>query len=145
MAIPGGIYDDSVAAADHLIRAAGVRVLIDGYNVAKLGWPGDDLAQQRAACLAMVETLAKRTGTAFTVVFDAAHGIGETGGRRVLARVVYSPPGVIADDVICAVVDALPAGIPVVVITNDKAIVAHVRSRGANVVASDQFLAFARR
>jgi len=52
---------------------------------------------------------------------------------------------VIADDVIRAEVQALPASTPVVVVTNDQAIVADVRADGANVVASDMLLAIAGR
>ena len=70
--------------------------------------------------------------------------VGGSAGRR-LIRVQFSPPGVIADDVIRAEVQALPATTPVVVVTNDQAIVADVRVDGANVVSSDMLLAIAGR
>jgi len=50
-----------------------------------------------------------------------------------------------ADDVIRDEVAALPARTPVVVVTNDQAIVVDVRSAGANVVSSDMMLAVAGR
>ncbi|MEO5901353.1 MAG: hypothetical protein ABIR68_14670, partial [Ilumatobacteraceae bacterium] len=37
--IPGGLFGNSAAVAEHLLKVPGVQVLIDGYNVAKLGWP----------------------------------------------------------------------------------------------------------
>jgi hypothetical protein len=47
---------------------------------------------------------------------------------------------VIADDVIRNEVAAIPASTPVVVVTNDQAIITDVRAAGANTVRSDQFL-----
>ncbi|HAP75295.1 MAG TPA: hypothetical protein DCR14_04365, partial [Acidimicrobiaceae bacterium] len=58
LAIPGGLYGNSEAAAEHLLRAEGVTVLVDGYNVAKLGWPALSLLQQREAAIGAAETIA---------------------------------------------------------------------------------------
>ena len=58
-----------------------------------------------------------------------------------MIRVQFSPAGVIADDVIRAEVAALPSKTPVVVVTNDQAIVTDVRNAGANVLSSDTLLA----
>ena len=60
-------------------------------------------------------------------------------------RVSYSPEGVSADDVIRAEVAVLPSDRPVVVVTNDRAVVSDVRADGANVLSSDVFLAVAGR
>ncbi|HEX3090383.1 MAG TPA: hypothetical protein VHQ23_17150, partial [Ilumatobacteraceae bacterium] len=38
MKLPGGVLAGSLEAAEFLLRAKGVTTLIDGYNVAKLGW-----------------------------------------------------------------------------------------------------------
>ena len=65
--------------------------------------------------------------------------------QRRLVRVVYSPEGVIADDVISSEVARLPATRHVVVVTNDKAVVTDVRAMGANTVSSDRFVALAKR
>ena len=92
-------------------------VLIDGYNVAKLGWPNRSLEQQRDALLDAVENLSRRFGTDATVVFDGASIVGAHASRRRLVRVVYSPSGVIADDVIRDEVDRLPPTRAVVVVT----------------------------
>jgi predicted RNA-binding protein with PIN domain len=120
-------------------------VLIDGYNVAKLGWPALALDMQRQVLLDAVENVARRYGSDLTVVFDGAEVIGASSDQRRLVRVVYSPEGVIADDVIRSEVARLPASRHVIVVTNDKAIVTDVRAMGANTVSSDRFVALARR
>jgi len=144
IAIPGGVYGDSVAATLHLLRTSGVCVVVDGYNVAKLAWPQAELIEQRQRCIDLLEDVVRRFGTDVRVVFDGAEVVGASAGRR-LIRVQYSPPGVTADDVIRADVAALSARTPVVVVTNDQAIVNDVRSQGANIVTSDGLLAAARR
>jgi predicted RNA-binding protein with PIN domain len=60
-------------------------------------------------------------------------------------RVVFSPEGVIADDVIRSEVARLPVTRHVVVVTNDKEVVTDVRAMGANTVSSNRFLALAKR
>ncbi len=140
LAMPGGVLGSSDAAAEFLLRS-GASVLVDGYNVAKLAWPNLDLAGQRVVLLDAVENLVKRFGSDVTVVFDGADVVGAAGDGRRIVRVVFSPEGVIADDVIRDEVRRLPATRNVVVVTNDRAIVADVRAMGANTMASEQFLA----
>jgi predicted RNA-binding protein with PIN domain len=142
--LPGGVAGDSDAATEFLVRS-GATVLIDGYNVAKLGWPALALEMQRQVLLDAVENIARRYGSDLTVVFDGAGVIGASSDQRRLVRVVYSPEGVIADDVIRSEVTRLPASRHVVVVTNDKAIVADVRAMGANTVSSDRFVSLAKR
>ena len=57
---------------------------------------------------------------------------------------MYSPAGVIADDVIRDEVQRLPATRAVVVVTNDREIVRDVRAMGANTMTSDQLGALLR-
>jgi predicted RNA-binding protein with PIN domain len=142
--LPGGVAGDSEAATEYLVRS-GASVVIDGYNVAKLGWPALELEMQRQVLLDAVENVARRYGSDLTVVFDGAAVIGASADQRRLVRVVYSPDGVIADDVIRSEVARLPATRHVVVVTNDKAIVTDVRAMGANTVSSDRFVALAKR
>lgn len=143
LALPGGVMGDSEAAAEFLLRS-GATVLVDGYNVAKLAWPNLDLAGQRVVLLDAIENLVKRFGCDVTVVFDGADVVGAAAEGRRVVRVVYSPEGVIADDVIRDEVRRLPATRQVVVVTNDRAIVQDVRSMGANTMSSDQLLALMR-
>ena len=138
--LPGGVIGSSSEAAEHLARSDAL-MLIDGYNVAKLGWPNRPLERQRAALLDALENLAGRFGTDVTVVFDGASIVGAYADRRRLIRVVYSPEGVIADDVIRDEVKRLPTNRSVVVVTNDAEIVRDVRADGANVVPSNALLA----
>jgi len=145
IALPGGVYGNSEAAGEHLLRTSGAVVLVDGYNVAKLGWPALQLERQRDVCIEACENLARRWGCLVHIVFDGATIIGASAAARRMVRVSFSPEGVTADDVLRAEVAALDPDRPVVVVTNDQAIVADVRAAGANVVASDTFLTLARR
>jgi predicted RNA-binding protein with PIN domain len=142
--LPGGVVGDSEAATEYLLRS-GATVLVDGYNVSMRGWPGLELPDQRRALLDAVENTARRFGADLTVVFDGAGVIGATADQRRLVRVVFSPEGVIADDVIRAEVSRLPAGRAVVVVTDDQEIVDDVRAMGANHVPAARFLDVVRR
>jgi predicted RNA-binding protein with PIN domain len=144
LGIPGGLYGDSVEVAEHLLRQRDVLVVVDGYNVAKLGWPSCSLAEQRDALLDALESLVRRVGTRVVVVFDGAQVAAPPTGRKLL-RVGFTPDGVLADDEIRRIVAELPTEQPVVVVTNDKAILADVRGDGANTVSSDHLLAVLRR
>ena len=145
VALPGGVARDSQRATEHLLRISGSLVLIDGYNVAKLGWPELELAAQRTRGLDVIDDVARRFGSDVTVVFDGADVIGAHSASRRLARVVYSTAGVSADDVIRAEVAATPPHRPVIVVTNDQAVRRSVAAVGANLISSDAFLALARR
>src|SRR4029450_10310806 len=69
LALPGGVARDSLKATEHLLRAPGALVLVDGYNVAKLAWPDDDLEHQRIRCLDLVDDIARPFGGDITVGF----------------------------------------------------------------------------
>jgi predicted RNA-binding protein with PIN domain len=137
--LPGGVYGTSREAAEHLIRLAGVVVLVDGYNVAKLGWPTLALEQQRERCVASAEDVARRFGPDIRIVFDGADVGAVPSGRR-LVRVRFSPSGTSADDALREAVVALPDHVPVVVVTDDRAVLDDVRASGANTLASRQWL-----
>ncbi|MFN3254674.1 MAG: NYN domain-containing protein [Ilumatobacter sp.] len=140
MALPGGVLSSSRQAAEVFVRSDAA-ILVDGYNVAKLAWPSRRLDQQRDALLDAVENLARRFGTDITVVFDGASVVGAHSTRRRLVRVVYSPEGVIADDLIRDEVRRLPTSRSVVVVTDDKEIIRDVRADGANALPSNAFIA----
>jgi predicted RNA-binding protein with PIN domain len=122
---------------------ADAEVFIDGYNIAKLVWPALALSQQRDRCIEHAEEVARRFGAAITVVFDGASVSGASSPRR-LVRVIYSPEGTSADDLIRDRVAAVPVSTAVVVVTNDRAIQLDVRKHGANVLSSDALAALAR-
>ena len=138
--LPGGVIASSAAAAEFLLRSDAA-ILVDGYNVAKLGWPNERLDDQRRRLLDGLENAARRFGADITVVFDGASVVGAHADRRRMVRVTYSPDGVSADDVIRDEVRRLPVPRAVVVVTNDAEIVADVRAHGANVAPSNALLA----
>ena len=140
MSLPGGVLSSSAEAAEFIVRSDAA-ILVDGYNVAKLAWASRSLEQQRDSLLDAVENLARRYGTDVTVVFDGASVVGAHTSRRRLVRVVYSPEGVIADDVIRDEVRRLPSSRAVAVVTNDNEIIRDVRADGANTVPSNAFIA----
>jgi predicted RNA-binding protein with PIN domain len=142
--LPGGVWEDTLEAALHLVKAPNALLVVDGYNVAKLGWPDQLLAEQRTRLLDALDELAARYGTDIRVVFDGAD-VRNVPGRRRYLKVEFSPPGVTADDVIVELADLVPADRPLIVATNDREVRAGVRAAGANLLASEQLLAVARR
>lgn len=143
--VPGGLLNDSEAVAEHLLRSPGVLVLVDGYNIAKAGWPDLVLERQRDQCVRVCEQMAVRWGTDVQIVFDGADVVGAHSSERRLVKVSYSPSGVLADDVLRATVAATDPARQVVVVTSDQAVANDVRAEGANTIRNDMFLAVARR
>src|SRR5919107_1322094 len=134
--VRGGGPVDSVPALDALLSVTSVHLVVDGYNVTKTGYPELPLADQRTRLAGQLAALAARTGVEITVVFDGAGVVAApTRGSRGV-RVLFSDPGVLADDVIRALVAAEPQGRPVVVATSDKAVVTSVCAHGAHSVPS---------
>ncbi|HSU08737.1 MAG TPA: NYN domain-containing protein [Pseudonocardia sp.] len=134
--VRGGGPVDSVQALDALLSVTSVHLVVDGYNVTKTGYPELPLADQRTRLAGQLAALAARTGVEITVVFDGAGVVAApTRGSRGV-RVLFSDPGVLADDVIRALVAAEPQGRPVVVATSDKAVVTSVCAHGAHSVPS---------
>lgn len=140
--LPGGIFDDSVEAAGHLLRAPGALLVVDGYNVSMTGWPDLSVADQRRKLVAALAELAARTSTPTDVVFDGADvgPVPVPGAVRSLVHTQFSPPGVEADDVILDLVAQLPPTRPVVVASSDNRVRAGAKRQGANVVHAQQLV-----
>ncbi|OQO89325.1 RNA-binding protein [Saccharomonospora piscinae] len=121
-------------ALDTLLQLPNVHVVVDGYNVTKTGYPELALVEQRQRLVRQLGALASRTRAEITVVFDGADvtSIPAAGPRGV--RVLFSDPGVLADDVIRSLVRSEPQGRPVVVATSDQAVVTSVCASGAHAV-----------
>src|SRR5262249_5492224 len=92
--LPGGLFADRAEAAVHVIRQPDVLLIVDGYNVAKLGWPDEALPTQRERLLDALDELVARYGTSVHVVFDGADVTSPGPGRRRHLRVEFSPAGV---------------------------------------------------
>ncbi len=135
----GGTVNDA-AGLERLLGLPAVHLIVDGYNVSKTGYPDLALFDQRARLVGQLGVLAARTGAEVTCVFDGASVLVGPDRRPRGVRVLFSDPGVPADDVIRALVVAEPAGRPVVVVSADRAVVDGVRRDGARPVASSVLL-----
>ncbi|MEY2404123.1 MAG: hypothetical protein QOD38_1674 [Acidimicrobiaceae bacterium] len=144
--LPPGVTDDSVEAVDHLVRAPGALLLVDGYNISHAAWYQDPIARQRTRLVDALAELHARTGVEVEVVFDGAD-VDRIGDRplRPAVRVRFSASGVEADDVLLELVDAAPQRRPVIVASSDHRVRDGARRRGANVIGARQLLGALRR
>lgn len=127
---PGGV--GGAALLDRILGMPRARLIVDGYNVSKTAWPTAPLDTQRTRLLSGLAPLVARWGAETTVVFDAAAATARTGTSAPRGvKVVFSPEGVIADDVIRDLVAAEPAGRVVVVVSSDREVAADVLRAGA--------------
>lgn len=131
------LLSDDPALLRRLLELPRVHLIVDGYNVSKEAWPSAPLEQQRTRLVAGLAGLVGGKGVETTVVFDGAdllHTPAVPSPRAV--RVRFSPPGVIADDIIRQLVAAEPSGRPVVVVSTDREVAESVTKMGARSVAS---------
>ncbi|EHR49754.1 putative RNA-binding protein containing a PIN domain [Saccharomonospora marina XMU15] len=124
------------AMFERLLSLPNVHLIVDGYNVTKTGYPELSLAEQRSRLVGQLSALSARTGAEVTVVFDGADVTSIPSATPKGVRVLFSDPGVLADDVIRALVAAEPPGRPLVVATSDQAVVNSVCGQGAHAVAA---------
>ncbi len=116
-----------------------VHLVVDGYNVTKSGWPELSLSDQRDRLVRALATMAARTSAEVTVVFDGAAVVAKhPPGRGV--RVLFSPPGVTADEIIDQLVRAEPVGRAVVVVSSDREVADRAAADGARTAASSALL-----
>ena len=132
----------SPALLEQYLTMPRARLVVDGYNVSKTAWPSSSLEAQRIRLLNGLAPLVARTGVETTVVFDAA----SSSVRPVVqvprgVKVVFSPEGVIADDVIRDLVAAEPEGRVLVVVTSDRAVAEDVVRAGARSASADVLVA----
>ena len=139
LSVPGRYAGDPIGAARHLV-GTGATVIVDGYNVAKRWRPDADLRTQRDVLIAAAEVMVTRHGADVVVVFDGDEVVGSHRSGRSPIRVMWSPRGTTADDVIRAEVQRLPLSRALVVVTDDRAIIDDVRAAGANHVSSATFI-----
>jgi len=144
--VPKGLLGDDPATLERWLARDDVRLLIDGYNVAKAdgGYEDLQLEAQRERLVDAVFTLAKMTDTETVVVFDAQRVPGRrTRKSRRPVVVEWSNPGQIADDYIVDRLEAL-AQDPVILVTNDKELQDRARELDATIATSQQLLALLR-
>jgi predicted RNA-binding protein with PIN domain len=136
------LMSDDPILLRRLLELPRLHLIVDGYNVSKEAWPSSSLEQQRSRLVAGLAGLVAGKGIETTVVFDGAdllHTPVLSAPRGV--RVRFSPPGVIADDVVRQLVAAEPTGRPVVVVSTDREVAESVTKMGARSVASTALVA----
>lgn len=131
------LSENDPAIIDQLLALPQAHMVVDGYNVTKTGYPTMPLEKQRLRLLGSLSQLAAQTGAEMTCVFDGA----ELAAPVLLApprgvRVLFSKPGVTADELIRQLVRAEPPGRPVVVVSTDREVADGIAKAGARPVAS---------
>ena len=136
---------DDPKAIEAMIRTPGLAVIVDGYNVSMLAWPGAPVAEQRERLCDALAEFQLRFRCEVTVVFDGAEVPGVRPLRRRGLRVVFSPAGQKADDVVVDEVMFRPEDVPVIAVSSDREVRVGAESQGATVLAADELLALMRR
>ncbi|MFF4485645.1 NYN domain-containing protein [Streptomyces sp. NPDC001544] len=131
------LSENDPAILDQLLALPQAHLVVDGYNVTKTGYPQMPLEKQRLRLLGQLSQLAAQTGAEVTCVFDGA----ELAAPVLLApprgvRVLFSKPGVTADELIRQLVRAEPPGRPVIVASTDREVADGIARAGARPVAS---------
>jgi predicted RNA-binding protein with PIN domain len=140
-AIPVRALDaDDPARLDEFLRLPRPHLVVDGYNVTKTGYGTLPLADQRRRLVDGLASLAARTAAEVTCCFDGAD-VESRGPARVRGvRVLFSDPGVTADELIRQLVRAEPEGRVVIVVSSDGEVVTGVRASGAKAVPAAALL-----
>ncbi|MGV9555391.1 NYN domain-containing protein [Streptomyces sp. NPDC003401] len=131
------LSENDPAILDQLLALPQAHLVVDGYNVTKTGYPQMPLEKQRLRLLGQLSALAAQTGAEVTCVFDGAELVAPV----LLApprgvRVLFSKPGITADELIRQLVRAEPPGRPVIVASTDREVADGVARAGARPVAS---------
>lgn len=132
---------DDPAVLDGLLVLPQVHLVVDGYNVTKTGYGSLPLDAQRQRLVTGLAALAAQTSAEVTCVFDGAaldHPVPVSSRRGV--RVMFSPAGTTADQVVRRLVRAEPEGRAVVVVSSDREVVEGVVAAGAHAVPSTALL-----
>ena len=141
--LPAPAADQRTSDPNRLLLWAGLpraHLIVDGYNVSKTGFPELVLADQRERLVRQLAAFAARTSAEVTVVFD---GAAVATSRPIVrgVRVLFSPPGVQADDVIADLVRAEPTGRVVIVVSTDRRVADDAVNAGARSAPSTVLLA----
>ena len=135
-----GRDDDDPATLAQLLALPQVHLIVDGYNVTKTGYGTLPLVEQRRRLVDSLAGLGARTGAEVTCCFDGAEVDASGAWRSRGVRVMFSDPGVTADDLVRRLVRAEPAGRPVVVVSSDGEVRRGVRAAGARPVPAQALL-----
>ncbi|MBI5492804.1 MAG: NYN domain-containing protein [Deltaproteobacteria bacterium] len=118
-----------------------LRLLIDGYNllgaIASVGH--FDIDERREDLIGRLSVYKKVRGAKVTAVFDGTRSGRLTRGREMRAgvEVIFSKDGEDADSVIKEL--SVKGGSSLTVVSSDRELCSHVKSRGAVTVSSNEF------
>jgi predicted RNA-binding protein with PIN domain len=137
-ALPGrALSEQDPGLLDKLLTLPQVHLIVDGYNVTKTGYGELPLADQRTRLVTGLGGLASQTKAEITCVFDGAEldaPVAISAPRGV--RVLFSPPGQTADELIGRLVRTEPEGRAVVVVSSDREVADGARRGGARPASS---------
>lgn len=129
---------DDPTLVRELLGVPQLHLIVDGYNVTRAEWDDTSLEAQRTRLLRGLGPLVAQSGAEITVVFDGTNAESRPMVQQPRGvRVLFSPQGVLADDVVRDLVAAEPPGRPVGVVTSDQEIARDVaRKPGVWVVGA---------
>jgi predicted RNA-binding protein with PIN domain len=148
--VPPGLVATSTAGVEAMLRAPGVVLVIDGYNVTKRAWREATPGEQRSRLETAVAQLQRRSGCRVVCVFDGDAVLQPAGWRDARrarsgeVRVVFSDAEEEADEVVVREVANLPKRVPVVVASSDAWVREHAEAAGAVVIPAESLLAVLR-
>jgi predicted RNA-binding protein with PIN domain len=137
---PRGLAADDPALLAELLRVPRAHLLVDGYNVTMEGYGGLPLVDQRRLLIDALSALAARTSAEITCCFDGAEVDARAAGLIRGVRVLFSDPGMTADELIRRLVRAEPRGRMLVVVSSDAEVGQTAIAAGARSVASKVLL-----
>ncbi len=136
--LPQGVTPGTAEAATALLNAVRC-VLVDGYNVTKQHRGHLPLEQQRLWLVRLLEGFAARSGIRCRVVFDGDPLASPPAMSSRRVAVTFTTGGS-ADDELVAIVAALPAHEPVVVVTDDRELAARLAEYEVDVLGTSVFV-----
>ena len=144
LALPPGLFEGSREAAEFLVRAPGMLLVVDGYNATLRRWPEHPITEQRQRLVQALAGLSARSGCEVHVVFDGAGDLATgSSAPRGRVRVTFSAAAVEADELILDLVDQVPGHRPVAVASDDRRVRREAAARGANGLSQEQLFAVA--
>lgn len=133
---------DPVADFDRLLALPSVHLIVDGGNVAVVGYRELPATGQREHLLQQLAWLATETSAEVTVVFSGAGVVSVPDKAPRGVRALFSDPGVVVEDVIHALVAPEPESRPVAVVTSDSNVAVSAVRSGADHVRAETLLAW---
>ncbi len=143
--VPGGLVADTVEGLAGTLASGEVLLVVDGYNVAFVGWPEASAADKREHVVRALIDLQHRHRCEIVCVFDgAANEPVLPPLRREGLHVVFSAAEEEADEVVVRTVERTPPSRGVLVVSSDRWVREHCEAAGALVVSSTTLVDLAR-